>query len=297
MTIEARSYVHASDYERVGQFLVDTYRTEGPHINWLQPRWEYMHHCSGIVNVDLSTIGVWESDGEVVAVVHPEHFMGTAYFEIDPDHGALKKTMLAHAEERISAAKGEGKSLAVYINDRDDGFRAVATETGYAKTDRSEPMSHFVIPEPFPAISLPDGFRLKSLEDGNDLAKMNRLLFRGFNHGDEPPDDEIEARKFMQSAPNYRMDLNIVVEAPGGDFASYCGMWYEPANRIAYVEPVCTDPDYRRMGLGTAAVREGVRRCGEQGATVAYVGSATPFYQAVGFTQIYNRSLWTREWS
>jgi len=128
VTIEARSYVHASDYERVGQFLVDTYRTEGPHINWLQPRWEYMHHCSGIVNVDLSTIGVWESDGEVVAVVHPEHFMGTAYFEIDPDHGALKKTMLAHAEERISAAKGEGKSLAVYINDRDDGFRAVATE-------------------------------------------------------------------------------------------------------------------------------------------------------------------------
>jgi len=72
-----------------------------------------------------------------------------------------------------------------------------------------------------------------------------------------------------------------------------------PEHRVgtAYVEPVSTVPEYRRMGLGTAAVREGIRRCGEQGATVAYVGSATPFYQAVCFSQIYNRSLWTREWT
>lgn len=27
-----------------------------------------------------------------------------------------------------------------------------------------------------------------------------------------------------------------------------------PENKVAYVEPVATDPDYRRMGLGKAAV-------------------------------------------
>jgi len=293
---EVRPYVHASDYERVGQFLVRTYTTSRGHVNWLQPRWEYMHRCSGIVNVDLSAIGIWESGGEIVGVVHPEHFMGTAYFEIDPEHGALKREMVAHAEENISVAGDGGKSLGIYINDHDEELQAVATEMGYAKTDRSEPMSHFPITDSFPPIALPDGFRIKSLAEDNALVKLNRLLFRGFNHGDEPPGDEIEGRKFMQSAPNYRMDLNIVVEAPNGDFASYCGMWLDPVNRIAYVEPVCTDPDYRRMGLGTAAVREGVRRSGEQGAEVAYVGSATAFYQAVGFTQIFSRSLWAREW-
>lgn len=100
----------------------------------------------------------------------------------------------------------------------------------------------------------------------------------------------------MQSAPNYRHDLNFVVEAPDGAFAAYCGMWYEPVRAIAYVEPVATDPDYRRLGLGKAAVLEGIRRSGEMGATVAYVGSALPFYSALGFRQIYNRFAWQREW-
>jgi len=98
----------------------------------------------------------------------------------------------------------------------------------------------------------------------------------------------------MQSAPNFRRSLNIIVEAPNGDFASYCGMWYEPHNKIAYVEPVATDPDYRRMGLGTAAVLEGIRRCGELGATVAYVGAERTFYLNMGFKKLYNIYQWTK---
>ena len=297
MTTTPRCYDHDSDYERVSHFLLRTYGTAGKHINWLQPRWEYMHYHPLIRDVDLGSIGLWEAEGEIVGAVHPEHSMGTAYFEIAPGHGALKREMLAHAEEHISAAKDNGKSLAIYINDRDDEFRSVAAGMGYVKTDGAEPMARFVIPEPLPTISLPDGFRLKSLAHDNDLAKMTRLLFRGFNHGDEPPDDGVEAREFMQSAPNYRMDLNIVVEAPGGDFASYCCMWYEPVHRIAYVEPVCTDPAYRRMGLASAAILEGIRRCGELGATAAYVGAILPVYLSVGFRQIFNRSEWRREWA
>lgn len=100
----------------------------------------------------------------------------------------------------------------------------------------------------------------------------------------------------MQSAPNYRADLNMVVESPTGSFVSYCGMWYDPTHRIAYVEPVCTDPDFRRMGLATAAIREGIRRCGDQGATVAYVGATLPVYMAMGFRQIHNWPRWRREW-
>ena len=54
-----------------------------------------------------------------------------------------------------------------------------------------------------------------------------------------------------------------------------------------YVEPVATDPDFRRMGLGKAAVLEGIRRCGEMGAEVAYVGSDQLFYQKLGFKKIF----------
>lgn len=100
----------------------------------------------------------------------------------------------------------------------------------------------------------------------------------------------------MQSAPNYRKDLNIVVEAPDGSFVSYCGMWREPVHSLAYVEPVATDPAYRRMGLGRAAVMEGIRRGGESGARTACVGSVKPFYLALGFRPAYGSSVWRREW-
>jgi len=297
MRATVRQYNHAADYEKVSRFLVRTYRTTGGHINWLQPRWEYMHYHPLIRGVDRGVIGIWEAHGEVVGVVHPEHAMGTAYFEIVPGHGALKPEMLRYAEEHVSLGRDGVRRLRVFINDEDDEFQRVASEMGYVKGDGCEPMSHFVIPSPFPAVPVPPGFRLKSLADDNDLRKVDRVLWRGFNHGDEPPDGGMEDREFMQSAPNYRKDLNIVVEAPDGSFVSYCGIWYEPVHSIAYVEPVATDPEYRRMGLGRAAVLEGVRRCGEMGATVACVGTTKPFYLSLGFRRAYSSAAWQREWT
>ena len=292
-----RRYNHTSDYERVGRFLVKTYRTTGGHINWLQPRWEYMHYHPFIVNVDLDSIGIWEVDGKIVGVVHPEHSMGTAYFQVDPAYGSIKRDMLEHAEKHVSTSRDGVRCIRCYINDWDGDFQSVAAEMGYVKGEACEPMSRFVVPDHLPPSSLPDGFRLKSLAEDNDLRKVHRVLWRGFDHGGEPPEDEIKDREFMQSAPNFREDLNMVVEAPDGNYVSYCGMWYEPVHAVGYVEPVATDPDYRRMGLGKAAVIEGIRRCGELGATLAYVGTATPFYQSIGFEQIFNRSIWQRKWT
>ena len=292
-----RQYEHATDYERIGEFLTRTHRRSGGHINWLQPRWEYMHYHPLIRGIDRESIGIWEAKGAIVGVVHPEHGPGTVYFEVAPDHDSLKTEMLAYAEEHLSVSKDGARRLRIFIHDEDEPFRKHASAQGYSKSDAGEEMSVLSIPEPFPAVTVPPGCRLKSLAEDNDLHKLDRVLWRGFGHGDEPPADGIEDREFMQSAPNYSKDLNIVVEAPDGNFASYCGMWFEPVNAIAYVEPVATDPAYRRLGLGGAAVLEGVRRCGELGASVAYVGTAMPFYLSMGFRFAYGSSLWQREWT
>ncbi len=297
MGITVRRYNPVTDFEKIGRFLVKTYRTTGDHINWVQPRWEYMHYQPLIRGVDLNAIGVWIAHGELVGVAHPEHVRGTAYFELDPEYPELKEGMLRYAETHLSSMVDGVWRLRVFINDQDYEFQSIATDRGYTKRDEGEPMSYLAIPDPFPASSLPAGFRLKSLADDNDLRKVDRVLWRGFNHGDEPPPDGISDREIMQSAPNYRKDLNLVVEAPDGHFVSYCGMWYEPVHGIAYVEPVATDPDYRRMGLASAAVREGIRRCWARGATAACVGSAKPLYLSLGFRQVYNCSVWQRCWS
>ena len=116
--------------------------------------------------------------------------------------------------------------------------------------DEDRGMLRYAIPAPFPPIRLPDGFRLQSLQEDNDLRKIDRVLWRGFNHPGEPPAGGEADRRKMQSVPRFRKDLNIVAVAPGGQFAAYAGLWFDPTNRLAYVEPVATDPDYRRLGLG-----------------------------------------------
>ncbi|OZV13934.1 hypothetical protein CIW83_00390 [Tissierella sp. P1] len=70
--------------------------------------------------------------------------------------------------------------------------------------------------------------------------------------------------------PNVDLNLKVAVVAPDGNFVSYCGMWYDPEVGYAVVEPVATDPDYRRMGLGKAAVLEGIKRVGKLGAKTAW---------------------------
>ena len=294
MQTTARPYDHPADYERVSRFLVRTFRAPGRHVNWQQPRWEYMHYHPLIRGVELGSIGIWESQGEIVGVVHPEHDPGTVYFELAPDRGDLREEMLAFAETHLWTERDGARRLRIFIIDGDEELQKLAAARGFVKTDEFETMSEMAIPDRFPPAPLPPGFRLQSLADDNDLGKVTRVFWRGFNHGDEPP-DELDDRRLMQSAPSYRKELNLVVVAPDGEFACYCGMWYEPDYAIAYVEPVATDPDHRRLGLARAAVREGIRRCGDLGAGVAYVGSAQPLYSSLGFRPVYTSSVWTRE--
>lgn len=298
MPLRPRPYGRAVDYGPVGAFLVRTYRTGGAHVNWLQPRWEYMHHHPNVRHLDLRAIGLWEARGRVVGVVHPEGMPGEAYFQLDPRYGFLRSAMLAHAERHLSHAVGGERRLIVACGDRDRRLQARLARRGYARTGDRDPTSRLDLagPESVERPTLPPGFQLQSLAEDNDLARVDRVLWRGFGHGDDPPAGGEADRAFVQSAPNYRKDLNIVVRAPDGSFASYCGMWFEPTHAVAMVEPVATDPAWRRRGLGRAAVLEGCRRCAALGAVVALVGSEQPFYRALGFRSAYGSSYWSRRW-
>jgi GNAT superfamily N-acetyltransferase len=255
-----------------------------------------MHHHPDVRKVDLCTAGVWELDGEIVAVAHMELRPGTAYFEIDPAHSNLKREMLAYAEAHLAVPAKGRRQLTVYINDRDRVFQAIAEEAGYRLLSLPEAMSCLVIRSPLSRPSLPVGFKLRSSSEADDARKMHRLLHRGFHNGAEPHSDWVDSRGMMESAPHYERSLNVLVEAPGGDIASYCGIWYEPMNQVAYVEPMVTDPDYRGMGLARAALLEAIGRCVARGATAAYVGSTLPVYLSAGFRRVFSCSAWQRCW-
>jgi len=254
-----------------------------------------MHYHPSLDESSLDRIGIWEDRGAIVGVVHPDLEMREVYFEIGPDYSYLRKDVLEYAQKHLYRDLDQRRLLEVYINETDHEFEAIAEDLGFQKDkNRKEDMSRLKIAHPFPCINVPEGFVLKSLQDDNDLEKQCRVLHQGFDHPGEPLEDAIEGREKMQSAPNFRKDLTIVLEAPDGNFVSFCGIWYEAVNRFAYVEPVATDPDYRRIGLATAAVLEGIRRCGELGATCAYVAGMRPLYKSMGFRVIYSQCLWVK---
>lgn len=298
MTVHLRAYNRSEDYEKVEEFLISTYTPGGTYPNWLQPRWEYMHFHPNLDESFLAKIGIWEDDGEIVAMANYEDNLGDAYFAVNPNYKYLKEEMLSYAENNLYGKTEEGKRyIRVFINDFDTRFEKIAASYGFEKDNRYpeyRAISQFKIPIIFPKIILPDGFKLKSLDEDNDYHKINRVLWRGFNHPGEPPEEEIAGRILMQSAPNFTKNLNIVVENPEGNFVSYCGMWFLPKDRVAYIEPVATDPDYRRMGLGKAAVLEGIRRCGELGAEVAFVETGMEFYEKIGFRIVFYRYPWIK---
>ena len=69
-------------------------------------------------------------------------------------------------------------------------------------------------------------------------------------------------------------------------------MWIVPEKEFGLIEPLATDPDFRRMGLARAAVWEGIRRCRDLAAETIYVGSDLPFYLSLGFRVLYYSRAW-----
>lgn len=298
MTITFRNYNRQDDYARISAFLIAHHLPDNADGNWFEPAWEYMNNHPYLDSSSLGRIGIWEDEGQMVAVATYESRLGEAFFQFHPAYRHLRKDMLDYAEKSLHGTSDDGrKYLRAFVNDVDGEFVSLVAARGYKRDDReSRVMMKFPIPDPFPAIPLPEGFRLTSLAEECDWAKVHRVIWRGFNHGDDVPmnEEELESRRRLFDTPKARRDLKIAVKASDGEFAAFCGMFYEPTNRLAYVEPVATDPKYRRMGLGKAAVLEGIRRCGALGATVAYVGNDLPIYRSVGFEKVYISECWLK---
>jgi len=298
MKARSRHYQPYSDAPKVSRFLERTYPSTDRNSNWLRARWEYMVYSghSGLEE-ELEPIGIWEAEGKIVGMVNFEAHPGEAYFQVHFSYTHLREDMLRHAEASLCRVEGGKKQLTLYVNDFDPELERIAAEAGYVKVvDSPQVTARFDTTEDHPAISLPEGFRLTDRLENNNLRKVNRVLWRGFNHEGPPPEKYVAGRADVEKAPLFRRDLAIMVEAPSGDLVSYCGIWYEAANRVAYVEPVATDPGYRRRGLGKAAVLEAIRRTKELGATRAIVISGQEFYRAIGFQEVFAYFPWTKEW-
>ena len=76
--------------------------------------------------------------------------------------------------------------------------------------------------------------------------------------------------------------LDVVIADEAEEYVCYAGMWWTPENHLAYMEPLCTIPEYQHKGLAAAALTEMYRRTKVLGAT-HMTGGSDGFYKKIGY--------------
>jgi GNAT superfamily N-acetyltransferase len=314
-----RTYNADRDFLRIRDFLVETFSLTDQPLNWRLERWNYARYfitpllaTDGVGEPDLgayqaairlfdASTGVWENEaGDVVGVVNIEHAdrshsgWGEAFLQRHPDYTFLLPEMLDFAETHLR--NRERNQLFVPIYDDDRAFLEVVGARGYRRNDEYTLWdSVFTVQEELPDYTLPEGYRLQSMADDNDLDRRRKAFGLGFDHPDPRDWPSLLSNQELQKAPDYRRELDLYVIAPGGEFASFCIAWWDQRNRIAMVEPVGTVPEHRRKGLGRAVVLEAIRRVAALGVERVFVGSDQAFYLSLGFELAYAGHHWEKQ--
>ncbi|HBL84545.1 MAG: hypothetical protein A2Y17_00920 [Clostridiales bacterium GWF2_38_85] len=293
MKITQRRYKMLSDFTKVHKFLTEVYTYENLNSYLLPQYFEYAHTHPYFNSKLTHRFGLLEDGDELVAIACYEMNIGECYLSTKSGYEFLLPEILAYSENELFKIKDGKRQLNVFIVDSETEKQNLLKNNGY-KLTYTEPVRIFKYEKPFLDIKLPVGFSIIPLEGENDIAKIHACVWKGFGHGDTP-NDNIDSRLLMQSGPNFRHDLTTIIKAPNGDYACFAGMWFDERNKYAYLEPLCTVPEYRRLGLATVALTEAMKKTKSLGAKYCF-GGVPEFYTAIGFETICNREIWNKEW-
>lgn len=292
MCCKIRNYTneagYSDDFKKICEFLVriNNDKIVTPNYLWARWVWQFGPYMS---MEHLPHIGVVEDNGNIIGLVTYENDLGEAYFCLDERYNFLKPQLIEYALQNLHL-HGEIK---ISLPDGSLDYQKAAVKIGFIPTTQKSSVARIDINRH--TYTLPEGYHIMSFDDEEfDVERYYNAIWRGFNNQRQRNEKELESMRKREGfdAPYFNPNLRILVVAPNGDYAAHCGMWYIPNSAYAYVEPVYTLPEYRKMGLGKAAVLEGVNRCGNLGAKQAYVLSSQQFYYSIGFYPVQNETWW-----
>lgn len=309
MKAKLKTFDFNHDFLRVRDFLSDTFRIYHRSVNWRIERWEYAFYfiapmlahwgnpsptyesAQEAISCLETLTGLWETaQGEVAGAVTIEHpdlthpGFGEFFIQRHPDHLDIFPEMLDFAEANLRDPCEN--ILYIYIEADDHLLRELLESRGFVPhpeqfcIESELDLHRYAIPQ---IPSLPESFKLQSMADDNDIPRHCKAFGRGFNHENPLEWASPISFEYLQRAPEYIKDQDIIVVAPDGEFASFCLIWHDKPNHMGILEPVGTQPEFRRMGLAREAVYEAIRRVAARGAERIIVGSDQQFYKSIGF--------------
>lgn len=286
--ITTKQFSLLSDHMAVYRFLLDVFSPDRRGVP--APFWEYALCSAWMDKSYLHRCRVWKEGEKIVGFCFHENPVTDVYFSLRPGYEDLAPEMVAYAGEHMPRLAGEHQLVLV---GNQTEFRQAAEAAGYAQVggyesyvyDCSRPLEY----------PLPEGFRFTE-PGGVDVAKAMECCWKGFDHEAEegPWNGEVESGYALVNAPHATPEHHIAVMNGAGDYVCYAGMWWVPENRMAYLEPLCTVPEYRHKGLAAAALSELWRRLRPLGAT-QMTGGGNPFYRKIGYGPGVQWTYWRKK--
>ncbi len=297
--LTSRTASGLDDLQAAGSVLTRAWLAGSPRVSALLGDLAWWHAQAWPAELG-DRLRLWQTEGEAAA---------WSWFDGEGlDYGiwtgdeaadeAVERAILTSAIEDASARAGRGEgdgAVEAWAADDDHRARALFVEYGFERIpgasspQRHTRLSHFVRTvagdSPIDDRPVPEGYRIRS------LAGPEEIGIRVAAHRAAFAPSKMRAEKYerLLGLPGYRLEDDLVVEAPDGTIASFAMAWWDPIARVGEFEPVGTDPLHQRRGLSAALLCHGLRRYREFGADLVQVFSdadnlaSEALYQAVGF--------------
>lgn len=297
--IKTKQFQLLTDNQSVWELLVTNY--EENEIG--APFFEYAITSTWLEKRYLYRNRLWLDGDKAVGFVFYEEPYTDVRFCLNSGYEELADEMIEYAEKCMPGTNEE-KSL--IFNPVQKALIKAAEKRGYRQCDVFEDrvidFDEAVLNYP-----LPDGFHFVDPEHV-DPAKLAKCTWKGFDHEDKGPFENWEGEdpgtywnpqkayenvvsKIMAPPPHATYEYDIIIANEMDEYVCYAGMWWVSENKLAYMEPLCTIPEYRHKGLAAAALSEHYRRMKVLGAK-CMTGGGNPFYEKIG----YNRTVKTLQW-
>jgi ribosomal protein S18 acetylase RimI-like enzyme/ABC-type cobalt transport system substrate-binding protein len=260
MTIAQRPYLNEQD-----KYLMAALARQFPADNLHGTDLPYRFSSWALEDPD--NVRLWfDKDQHLVAWVVLQTPFWTIDYVCHPDNKLnLHQEILAWADQRahktINTAYGHPAWYVDVFSGQSDrihdleslGFKCQAD---IGEDSWSKVLMKRSVKTPVKVYSPPSGFIVRSLAgDGEvkDYVELHQSVFESRNM-------TVDRRMRTLQHPNYKPELDIVVESPDGHLGAFCICWFDESSRDGRVEPLGCHKDFRRYALGRVALSQGLHR-------------------------------------
>ena len=290
-----------TDMDLVWDLMTDVFRPDGS-TGQFAPFFEYAAAGSWLNKELMYLDRFWLFEDTPAAFVFYEQPVSRLFFVLREGHEVLADEMIAYAEEAFPVYD-EPKCL-VFSPGQQALLRA-AERRGWHKNSE-EVWYAFDFGKGKLDFPLPEGFRFVKPAESDPL-KVAKCLWDGFNseelghfvdwdvpasNGGRSPYELYQSVLRCSSAPppHATYEDEVIIANEEGEYVCFSGMWWVEKNKLAYMEPLCTVPEYQHRGLAAAALSEHDRRLRPRGAVIM-TGGGNEFYRRIGY-QVELRELY-----